>query len=112
MVAYRRGDIVLAVFKGDYGKPRPAVIVQADIINSTHPSVVTCPITGTLTKPSAFRLTLDPSQQNGLRKPSQVMTDKIMTIAREHIRARIGRIDGELMERLDLRLMLVLGLAE
>ena len=34
----RRGDVVLVVVPGDYGKPRPAVVVQTDLVNDTHSS--------------------------------------------------------------------------
>jgi mRNA interferase MazF len=35
----KRGDIALAVARGDYGKSRPAVIVQSDLFNPTHASL-------------------------------------------------------------------------
>ena len=43
-----RGDVVLVVAPGDYGKPRPAVVVQSDLFNPTHASVVVCPVTSDL----------------------------------------------------------------
>ena len=43
-----RGDIVICVLKGDYGKPRPAVVIQSDLFNLTHTSITICPITSYL----------------------------------------------------------------
>ena len=31
----KRGDIVTCALSGDYGKPRPAVVVQSDLFNKT-----------------------------------------------------------------------------
>ena len=42
----KRGDVVLVVVPGDYGKPRPAVVIQTDLVNDTHSSVVVCPVLG------------------------------------------------------------------
>ncbi len=36
----RRGDIVIVAFSGDFGKPRPAVIVQSDYLNDTHATIL------------------------------------------------------------------------
>ena len=45
----RRGDVVLVVLPGDYGKPRPAITVQSDLLNTEDPaSYLVCPLTTTL----------------------------------------------------------------
>lgn len=62
----KRGDIVLAVARGDYGKPRPAVVVQSDLFNSTHASLIVCLLTSELVDAPLFRLTIPPSPTNGL----------------------------------------------
>jgi mRNA interferase MazF len=36
----RRGDVMTVEATGDYGKPRPAVIVQTDALPAAHASVV------------------------------------------------------------------------
>ena len=41
----RRGDLVIVAASGDYGKPRPAVVVQTDAVPATHTSVVICQMT-------------------------------------------------------------------
>jgi mRNA interferase MazF len=85
----RRGDLVTVAAAGDYGKPRPAVIVQTDAFPETHASVVVCQMTSELSNAPDFRVTVDPSETNGLRARSQVMVDKPVTIRRE----RVGQIN-------------------
>ena len=75
-----RGDIVICVLKGDYGKPRPAVVIQSDLFNLTHTSITICPITSYLIDAPLFRITLIPSEFNNLLSPSQIMVDKITSI--------------------------------
>jgi mRNA interferase MazF len=105
----RRGDVVLLALQGDYGKPRPAVVIQSDVF-SMHPSVTILPLTSELRDTPLFRIDVPPSPANGLKKPSQVMLDKASTIAREKIGARIGRLEDEALVRVNRSLMLWLGL--
>jgi mRNA interferase MazF len=79
----RRGDVV-TVATGDYGKPRPAVIVQTDALPAEHASVVVCQMTSELSEAPEFRVTIEPTEKNGLRTRSQVMTDKPVTVRREN----------------------------
>jgi mRNA interferase MazF len=58
----KRGDIVVVALPGDYGRPRPALIVQADLFNETHASVTVVPVTSTLVDAPLFRLTVEPSR--------------------------------------------------
>ena len=108
----KRGDIVTIAAPGDYGKPRPAVIVQSDFFNETHASILVCPFTTELVSSPLFRIDVPPTGANGLERPSQIMADKILTIRREKIGAPIGRLDAETLLRLDRSLMLMLGLAD
>jgi mRNA interferase MazF len=61
----KRGDVVTVAVTGDYGKPRPAVVVQTDLLNDTHASVVVCLVTSTLLEAPLLRLTVEPSPRNG-----------------------------------------------
>lgn len=108
----RRGDLVTVAAAGDYGKPRPAVIVQTDAFPERHASVVVCQLTSELADASDFRVTVDPSPENGLRVTSQVMADKPVTVRRERIGPRIGRLGDRDMARLGAALAFVLGLAD
>ena len=108
----RRGDVVTFAATGDYGKPRPAVIVQSDAFPESHASVVICQMTSELVDAPDFRLTIDPSEANGLRERSQVMADKPATVRRERIGQTIGRLSADDVGRLNVALALVMGLAD
>lgn len=108
----KRGDVVTVAAAGDYGKPRPAVIVQSDAFPAGHASVVVCQMTSELSEAPDFRVTLEPSSTNGLRVRSQVMADKPVTIRRERIGRRIGRLDESELARLNVALAFVIGLAD
>lgn len=106
----KRGDLVTVVLKGDDGKPRPALIVQSDLFE-THPSVTIMPVTSELRDTPLFRLDLAPSQTNGLKRPSQVMVDKIHTVSRDRIGSSIGRLDDNQMVSVNRLMLVFLGLA-
>lgn len=108
----QRGDVVTVAASGNYGKPRPAVIVQTDAFPATHASVIVCQMTSELTDTPDFRVTLVPSASNGLRVRSQVMADKPVAIRRERVGQIIGRLDAEDVGRLNIALALVMGLAD
>ena len=106
-----RGDIVIVAAPGDYGKPRPAVIVQSNAFPADHSYVIVCQMTSELADAPDFRVTIEPSPEAGIRTTSQVMADKPVTIRRERIGRRIGRLDAADMRRLDAALAFVMGLA-
>ena len=106
-----RGDMVIVAAPGDYGKPRPAVIVQSNAISESHASVVICPMTSELVE-ADFRVTIDPGPETGLRVRSQVMADKPVTIRRERIGQRIGQLGAVDLARLNVALAFVMGLAD
>lgn len=91
-----RGDIVVVAPKGAYtGKPRPAVIVQADIFNQAHASVTLCPITSECIDAALFRVPVPPGDRTGLAAPSQVMVDKIVSVPRLAIDRPVGRCSDD-----------------
>lgn len=108
----RRGDLVTVAAAGDYGKPRPAVIVQTDAFPAGHASVVVCQLTSDLADAPDFRVTVEPTPENGLRVTSQVMADKPVTLRRERIGQTIGRLGERDMARLGIALAFVMGLAD
>jgi mRNA interferase MazF len=107
----KRGDLVVVTVAGDYGKPRPAVVVQADVFNETHASVTVVPVTSTLVDAPLFRLTVEPSPTNGLRSLSQIMVDKVTTVRRTRIGSTIGHIEDDTLLRLSRALALWVGIA-
>lgn len=103
-IALRRGHTVVCVLKGDYGKPRPAVVVQSDLYNPTHASVTICPLTSHQIEAPLFRLPVEPRPRNGLDRPSQIMVDKVVSVKAERVREKIGRLSDEQMDQLDAAL--------
>lgn len=106
----KRGDLITVALQGDLGKPRPALLIQADVFAETS-SVSILPITSDMTDAPLLRISLTPSETNGLRKPSQVMVDKPMTVKREKIDNTVGRLEAPEMLQIDRALALFLGIA-
>lgn len=106
----KRGSVVIVALQGDYGKPRPALIVQADMFSSL-PSVTILPITSDLRFTPIYRVTIEPTPENGLRKPSQIMIDKPQAIAREKVGQVVGHLEDETMMAVSQSLALFLGFA-
>ena len=107
----KRGDIVIVSAAGDYGKPRPAVVIQSDRLRSMD-SVLVNLMTSTLADAPLFRLSIEPSETNGLKLPSQIMVDKILAIRREKCGEVIGRIDESALIALNHMLSVVIGIAD
>ena len=107
----RRGDLVTVALQGEFGKPRPALVVQSDLFNSEHATLSVLPITGEIIGTPIFRITLEPSNANGLRKVSQIMVDKIVSIKRDKVGEPFGRLDDEMMLRVNRALAVWLGMA-
>jgi mRNA interferase MazF len=108
----RRGDVVVVAATGDYGKPRPAVIVQTDAMPLDGPAVIVCQMTSEIIDAPDVRVIIEPMAANGLKTRSQIMVDKPVTVRRE----RVGRITGRLAEpdisRLNAAIGFVMGLAD
>jgi mRNA interferase MazF len=105
-----RGDFVTIAMQGDYGKPRPALVIQADPF-SEHASVTVLPVTSTLIAAPLLRVTVHPSAENGLQKPSQVMVDKAVTVKRDKVGPAFGRIDADALVEVERCLAVFLGIA-
>ncbi len=104
----RRGDLVTIALQGDYGKPRPALIIQSDLFNE-HPLVTILPVTGELRATPLFRIRVEPDATNGLQKPSDIMVDKAQSVPRERIGEVFGRVNEEQMLAVSRSLAVFLG---
>ena len=103
--ALRRGTVVTVASPAVYsGKPRPAVVVQAERWLQAHPSVTLCPLTSTLRQAPLVRIAVEPSPRNGLRKPSQLMVDKLLTVPVQALGEVVGQLEPDVMTDLDLAL--------
>lgn len=107
----KRGDLVTVSPQGDYGKPRPAIIVQSDALN-TADSVLVALLTSAIADAPLYRLTVEPTDGNGLKVVSQVMADKILAYPRAKCGPVIGRLSGADMLALSNMLSVMIGLAD
>ncbi len=106
-----RGDLVTIAPQGDLGKPRPALVIQADQYTA-HATVTVLPVTSTLIEAPLFRITIQPLPENGLQKMSQVMVDKAMTVKRDKTGKTFGRIDADSMVEIERCLAVFFGIAK
>ena len=106
-----RGDFVTIAMQGDFGKPRPALVIQADQFDE-HTSVTVLPVTSTLVAAPLLRITVQPGSGSGLEKPSQVMVDKAVTVQRDKLGQVFGRIDVDVMVEVERCLAVFLGIAK
>lgn len=107
----KRGDFVTIAAQGDFGKPRPALVIQTDRVGDDFPSVTVLPVTSMVVPGQLIRVTVAPSAENGLQKLSQVMVDKTMTVKREKIGAKLGAINADGMKAVERNLAVFLGIA-
>lgn len=107
----RRGDLITVAVSGDYGKPRPALVVQSDFLDETD-SVLVCLLTTTQRAAPLYRLALPADEGTGLREESQVMVDKIMAVRRDRCSAPIGRTNNAALLALGRLLAFVIGIAD
>jgi len=107
----KRGDLVTIAMQGDFGKPRPALVIQADAFSDLL-SLTLLPVTSTMLDAPRLRVPLQPNAANGLQKPSQVMVDKAMTVKRERVGPAFGRIDPDTLIEVERCLAIFLGIAK
>ena len=107
----KRGDLVTIAMQGDFGKPPLALVIQADQFEELG-TVTILPVTSTLIEAPLFRITVQPSGDNGLQKASQVMADKAMTVKRDKVGSVVGRIEVEPLVAVERSLAVFLGIAK
>lgn len=107
----KRGDFVPIAMQGDVGKPRPALVVQADQFDE-HATVTVLPVTSALVAAPLLRITVLPDATNGLHKPSQVMVDKAMTVKRDKVGPSFGRMGVDALVEVERCLAVFLGIAK
>lgn len=104
----KRGDLVTIALQGDYGKPRPALIVQSDLFDE-HPSVTVLPVSGELRDAPLFRIRIESDAANNLQKTSEIMVDKAQSVLRERVGEVFGHVTEEQMLAVSRSLAVFLG---
>ena len=106
----RRGDLVTVAVQGDYGKPRPALVIQSDLFGAMRSRTVLL-LTSNPEDTPLLRLRIEPTPENGLCLPSWVMIDKAMSLRADRLGPSFGRLDDAAMVSVNRSLALFLGLA-
>ena len=110
----KRGDIYYAdlspVVGSEQGGVRPVLIVQNDTGNRYSPTVIAAAITsqtGKANLPTHISLA---ARSCGLTRDSVILLEQVRTLDKRRLRERMGRVDGELMERIDAAIAVSFGL--
>jgi mRNA interferase MazF len=106
----KRGDVVLVSLAGDYGKTRPAILIQNDVLAEVLESRTVCLLTSDVVLAPRLRVSIEPNASNGLRRLSQVQVEKVVTLPAGKVRGPIGALTREQMREVDRRLRLHLDL--
>lgn len=111
----KRGDIYYAdlspVVGSEQGGIRPVLIIQNDVGNKYSPTVIAAAITSRINKakmPTHIELS---ALEYGLNKDSVVLLEQIRTIDKKRLREKIGRLDDELMQKVNDALSISFGLS-
>ena len=115
MVIVKRGDIFYAdlspVVGSEQGGIRPVLIIQNDIGNKFSPTVIAAAITSKINKakmPTHIELS---ATDYGLQKDSVILTEQIRTLDKKRLKERLGKLDGDLLNKVDEALAVSFGLA-
>jgi mRNA interferase MazF len=84
--------------------------VQSDFFNETHASITLCPVTSHLADAPLFRIPAGPGAGTGLKIASHVMVDKVMSVPRERVAKKAGRLPVATLQLVDDALRLWLGI--
>ena len=105
-----RGDFATIAMQGDFGKPRPALVIQSDQFMA-HATVTVLLVSSALVDAPLFRVTVQPTRANGLQKPSQVMVDKAVTVKRDKLGEVFGSADDQTLLEVGRCLAVFMGIA-
>ena len=112
----KRGDIFYAdlspVVGSEQGGVRPVLIVQNDVGNKYSPTVIAAAITSQINKaklPTHIEIS---AQEYGIIKDSVILLEQIRTIDKKRLREKIGRLDDDLMVRVNEALGISFGLMD
>jgi len=106
----KRGDIRLVAGGVYASKPRPAVVIQDDLFAALD-SVTVCPLTTTGVDAPLLRLPIAATATSGLDADSFVMVDKLTTVRRANVGAKVGVFTDEQLSELERLLIVFLGIA-
>ena len=105
-----RGDLVIVSLPGDYGKARPAVVIQNNRLQGKLASYVIALLITFDDGTKVLRVVVQPTPENGLHLLSRVMVDKLYSIPEHRIHQHIGHLDDMSLRLADRALYMLLDL--
>ena len=115
-MSVKRGEIYYAdlspVVGSEQGGIRPVLIVQNDVGNKHSPTVIAAAITSQINKarlPTHIELS---ARSFGLTKDSVILLEQIRTIDKKRLLERMGKLDEDVMSRVDEAIAVSFGLGE
>ncbi len=112
----KKGDIFFAdlspVIGSEQGGVRPVVVVQNDVGNKYSPTVIVAAVTSQINKAKLPTHIEIRAREHGLNKDSVILMEQLRTVDKRRLKERIGRLDGETMERVNDALAISLGIVE
>ena len=111
----KRGDIFYAdlspVVGSEQGGVRPVLIIQNDTGNRYSPTVIAAAITSQTGKARLpTHIELPVQQECGLTRDSVVLLEQVRTLDKRRLRERMGRVDDQVMEKIDTAIAVSFGL--
>ena len=109
-----RGDIFVAnlepIAGSEQGGIRPVLILQNNISNKYSPTTIIAPITSK--KQTRAYVTNVPisTKESKLKKDSLILCNQIRTIDKKRIIRKIGKLDFEIIRKIDLAIKISLDL--
>ena len=111
----RRGEIYWIDWNPARGSEqagrRPGLVIQTDIANavSAYPVTIVCAISSKLKGyPSMVRV--NPYEENGLTEVSEVNSAQIMTVQKDRLVNRIGRLSAADVKKVEEKLAYMIGI--
>jgi mRNA interferase MazF len=113
MKEIKRGDIFWVNWNPSRGSEqsgrRPALVIQNDTGNRTSPTVIVAACTTSLGKSYPFLISIT-ADESGLPKDSVINVSHIMTIDKNRLEDKCGRLNREKMDKVDMALKMSLGI--
>ncbi len=111
----KRGEIYYAdlspVVGSEQGGVRPVLIIQNDTGNRYSPTIIAAAITSQTGKARLpTHIELPVQQECGLTKDSVVLLEQVRTLDKRRLRERMGRVDDQVMEKIDTAIAVSFGL--
>lgn len=113
---YHRGDIVWVDFGNTVGSEqggiRPAVVIQNEKGNQHSPCLIVAIMTSKDKKPMITHVSINPSSETGLKRPTTTMMEQVRTIDKSRVIGWSGKLGERMMECIDKAIVASLGLSD